>query len=75
MSNYFDNLPAGLPSDFLDEECPKMKVCPECTGHGADSKDGMTIIKCEKCNGAGEIEMTAEELQEEKEERNEPDDL
>ena len=63
-----DNLPAGLPSDFNNEKEPKMKVCPGCVWLQGG-------YYCPDCDSTGEIEMTAEEIQDEKEERNEPNNL
>ena len=74
MSNHDSNLPAGLPSDFLDEKCPKMKICEECNGDRLLG-DGDELRKCDNCEGEGEIIMTDEEVRDEKEERNEPDNL
>ena len=65
-----DNLPAGLPSDFLDEKCPKIKVCPDCEGQSA-----LFDMHCHTCSDEGFIAMTPEELRDEIEERNEPKDL
>jgi len=74
MSNYDPNLPAGLPSDFNDEKEPKMKICPECNGKGQLWGE-MYHSDCDICKGEGEVPMTDEEIQEEKEERNEPNNL
>ena len=68
------NLPAGLPSDFLDEKEPRMKKCEECNGIGQLWGE-MYHYECDICNGMKEIEMTPEEVREEEEERNEPDEL
>ena len=74
FGSYDPNIPAGLPSDFLDDKCPKMKICQKCDGDRLLS-DGDELRRCDNCQGEGEVPMTDEEIQEEKEERNEPDNL
>lgn len=73
------NLPAGLPSDFLDEKEMKMKICPECNGFKKEIYQRFDRMSfghdCPVCKGIGKIEISQEELREEKEEQNEPDDL
>jgi len=74
IGNFDPNLLAGLPSDFNDEKEPKIKICPKCDGDRLLG-DGDELRRCDNCEGEGEVPMTDEEIQDEKEERNEPDDL
>lgn len=73
---YDPNLPAGLPPDFNDEKELKMKICDRCQG---EKEIWSSILrrmkKCNICKGVGKIPMTFEEIDQEQQEKSEPDDL
>ena len=67
MANHIENVPINFDDSMYHE--PKMKECIFCDGTGKVVDDDFcgTRTKCEECHGEGKVEMTDEEIREEKE--------